>query len=328
MHVLVTGATGFLGSRIVEFLSEKNEFTSILGTGRNLSPENTVNAPHVQYKLGDLVDENFVFTLFETPPDIVINCASRTSPWGNYDTFFNANFVTQSNLLKYSIPAQVKRFIYISTPSVYFDFSDQLNIKEDNPFPKEFVNYYAASKANAERLLPKANLDFVILRPRALIGRGDTVIMPRMINSYLKGKLRIIGDGNNVVDLTPVSNVVDAVYSAISTSKVNCRKTYNISNGEPVKLWDAINYVLTGLGYEKVEKNIPYSLAQAIAQAMEWKAYVFHRKREPVLTKYAVGILGKSFSLNIDEAKRCLFYIPKQSTYQALDEFIKWYKNK
>ena len=64
-----------------------------------------------------------------------------------------------------------------------------------------------------------SNLPYVIFRPRALIGRGDHVIMPRVINAFEKNKLKIVGDGENLVDLTPVSNVVDAILLSIHNEK-------------------------------------------------------------------------------------------------------------
>ena len=56
-------------------------------------------------------------------------------------------------------------------------------------------------------------------------------------------KLKIIGDGENLVDLTPVCNVVDAIILSMN-NKAALNQTFNLSNGDPVKLWDKINAVL------------------------------------------------------------------------------------
>ena len=189
------------------------------------------------------------------------------------------------------------------------------------------VNSYAATKWKAEQLLKSAGLTYITLRPRALIGAGDTVIMPRLVRSYREGKLKIMGNGNNTVDLTPVSSMVQAIWLAIITDEKNCNDIYNISNGEPVNLWESINYVLSEMGHTIIQKKLPYSLLYAVASFMEWKARTFKLKQEPVLTKYSVGILTKSFTFNIEKAQRKLGYQPKQSTREAIDEFVAWYQS-
>ena len=236
MNLLITGATGFLGSSIVKKFAELKEYNNIIATGRSLKPGSKVNSSKVQYLLGDLIDNKFVATLFEHNIDMVINCASLSSPWGTYESFYQANCVTQHNLIQQSLNSSVKRFIYISSPSIYFDFKDRIGIKEESLLPKKLVNHYANTKLKAEAMLESSGLDFITLRPRALIGEGDTVIMPRLIRSYEEGKLKIMGSGKNMADLTSISNMVHAVQLSTTTAIENCNEAYNISNGAPVNL--------------------------------------------------------------------------------------------
>lgn len=327
MNILVTGATGFLGSRLVEHLLNDNAISSILATGRNLKSHINITSDKLSYKLGDLSDFDFVKSLFETKIDVVVNCASLSSPWGSYDEFYKANCLTQSNLIQLSKAAEVKRFIYISSPSIYFNFKDKIAITEKDPIAETMVNSYAKTKVESEEMINQSGLSFVILRPRALIGRGDTVIMPRLIRSCKERKLRIIGDGKNIVDLTPVSNMVEAIRLAIYADEVKANQAYNISNGEPVNLWDSINYVLTELNLQTIVNRLPYKLSIFLAYMMELKARLFASKTEPVLTRYSVAVLAKSFTFNINKAKTNLAFQPKQSTKDAIDEFVTWYKN-
>lgn len=325
MNLLITGATGFLGSRITEHLLDENEITQIIATGRKIRNHNKLIHPKLTYILGDLSNHNFVASLFKSKIDIVINCASLSSPWGSYEKFYSSNILTQKHLINESKKSSINRFIYISSPSIYFDFRDALDIHEHTPVPKKMVNHYAKTKWMAECHLKESNLPYIILRPRALIGRGDTVIMPRLIRSSKEGKLKIIGAGNNRVDLTPVANMVEAVKLSIFTKNLN--ETFNISNGEPVNLWESINFILSEIGLPEVRDKIPYSILYIIATIMEYKSRVFNKK-EPVLTRYAVGVLAKSFTFDIRKAKELLNFEPKQTTNQALVEFIQWYKSK
>lgn len=328
MRILITGATGFLGSRTLEFFHKKEEFLEIVATGRKFSQHPKLEHPKVHYLLGDLEDLSFVDSLFSKKLDLIINCASLSSPWGSYSEFYSANILSQKNLLQKAKEKGVKKFIYISSPSVYFNYKDQISIEEIDSKPQKAVNHYAKTKLEAEKMLQNSGLNFIILRPRALIGRGDTVIMPRLIRSYKEGRLKIIGKGNNQVDLTSVYNMVNSIYLSAKAKESSWNEDYNISNGKPMSLWVAINSVLEHLGFERIKAKMPYGFLMIIAQIMEWNALFIRKSTEPVLTKYSVGTLAKSFSFSIEKAKKKLGYIPQQSTDEAILEFVEWYKTK
>lgn len=325
MNLLITGATGFLGSSLVAAFAQRTETTRIIATGRKLSPEKKIHSHKVHYQLGDLTDETFVHSLFTSSIDVVVNCASLSSPWGSYEQFYKANCLTQKNIIKVSEQASIKRFVYISTPSIYFNFQDNLGITEETPLPQTLVNHYAKTKLEAEQMLNSSSFPYIILRPRALIGKGDTVIMPRLIRSYKEGRLKILGSGKNVVDMTPISSMIQAVWLAATTNETNCQEAYNISNGEPVYLWESINSILNLIGYESLTKKVPYPVLQLVSLMMEKKALWSKSKQEPVLTQYSVGVLAKDFTFDISKAQNRLGYAPTQTTQEAIVEFAEWY---
>ncbi len=319
MKILVTGATGFLGSRIIEQFATLEGVEKIVAAGRSIKPIHEVRHAKIEYILGDLSDEKYVETIVKKV-DKVVNCASLSAPFGTFEMFKKANIDTQKVLIKVCECFDIQRFIYISTPSLYNNYEDRFDVKESDALPQKLVNNYAFTKLEAEKLLQKSNLSHVILRPRALIGRGDTVIMPRLITAYKAGRLRIIGDGKNIVDLTAVSNVVDAVWLALNTEEVNCGEVYNITNGEPVNLWNNIRYVLQGLNFELSDKKIAYKTAMRVATLLEFIARF--TQKEPTLMQYSVCTLAKSLTMDISKAKEKLGYEPKMNTKTAIDEFV------
>jgi|AntRauTorckE5430_2_1112549.scaffolds.fasta_scaffold03009_2 nucleoside-diphosphate-sugar epimerase len=323
MKILVTGATGFLGSRTIEKFAAYPEVEKIIAAGRTIKSVHEVKHPKIEYHLGDLTDEKYVESIVQGV-DKVVNCAALSSPFGEYETFKKANVDTQALLIKMCQRFDIQRYIYISTPGIYNAYRDRYNIKEGDPLPKTLINDYAVTKLAAEKLLDNANLSHVIIRPRALIGRGDTVIMPRLIRALEAGRLRIIGDGETVMDMTAVSNVADAIWLGLTTDEVNCGEAYNITNGEPVKLWDEMRYVLDGLNLEFPQKRLSYKAAMRIAGTMEF--FAKFTKKEPTLMRYSVSTLANSLTLDISKAKEKLGYEPKMTTKEAVDEFLAWYR--
>jgi nucleoside-diphosphate-sugar epimerase len=324
MKILLTGATGFLGYRTLEKLVAEQVVERITATGRTIRESHQVLHPKVKYQLGDLTDPDFADSLVEQA-DHIIHAAALSSPWGQYTDFEEANVRTQRNLIGSAQYHNIKKYIYISSPSVYFNSRDRLNIKEADPLPRTFANAYAATKRIAEVMLENADLPYVILRPRALIGRGDTVIMPRLIRAYNEGRLKIIGDGKNIADLTPVANVADAIFLSLTAKPTALNNTYNITNGAPVKLWEAIADVLRKLEKVPPSKKVPFWLVNALARLMELKSRVTPMA-EPALTTYSVGTLAKSMTLDISKAKDLLGFEPNMSIDEAVTEFVNWYK--
>lgn len=324
MKILLTGATGGLGFRTLERLIENPKIEKIIATGRVIRPTHFVEHNKVNYQLGNLEAVNFVSELVEQV-DYIVHAAALSSPWGKYAEFEKANVFTMNNLITTAKTHNIKRFVYVSTPSLYFNGKDRFNVKETDPLPNEFVNAYSKTKREAEVALEKSKIPYVTLRPRALIGRGDTIIMPRLIRAFEEGKLKIIGDGKNIVDLTSLANVADSIELSLFVSDAGLYQTYNITNGEPVKLWETIEKVLLMLGHEINKKKIPYPIVKMLSQIMELKAKVTNYQ-EPALTTYGVGILAKSFTMDISKAKSLLGYSPKVSTNEAIDEFVSWYR--
>jgi len=322
---LITGATGFLGSRLLESLaSSESDAMEVIAVGRTLKRNNTVEASNIRYQLGDLEEEAFVKDAIRGA-DVVVHAAALSAQMGPEGAFKRANVQVTQHVVNACETHSVKRLIYISSPSVYFQFKDQLNINENDALPTP-INGYAKTKREAECLVMASEVPHIIFRPRALIGRGDTVIIPRVIRAHSAGRLRRMGLEQNRADLTPVSNVVDAILLATRAEGDALNQIYNISNGQPEPLWPLLDRVFSELEFEAVSKRIPISLAVAAARLMEWHAIHLNGRKEPALTVYGIGTLTKDFGMDISKAKKLLGYEPRQTVKDAIDEFLNWYK--
>ena len=328
LKVLITGASGFLGGRATKFFSLQFPNDHIFATSRRDNRADELVSKNCLFKAGDLLIPAFCDEITKDT-DVVVHCAAFSSPFGSYSSFYDSNFLATKYLLDASIKNGVRKFIFISTPSIYFDFKDRFNIKESDPLPATFVNHYASTKLLAERYVLEANgkgIQTIALRPRAIIGAEDTVIFPRILEAHKKGKLKIIGNGKNSCDLTCVRNVIEAIICCINAPMSSYGQAYNITDGTPLLFWESLNYALTALDLVPPSKKIPLSLAFFAAGLVEIKSRLFKSLNEPSLTKYGVGILAKSMTLDISKAKKQLNYIPVMSTREGINEYIQWYK--
>jgi nucleoside-diphosphate-sugar epimerase len=326
--IVITGTSGFLGGRLAKFLPTAYPEARVMCTSRKDSRQRELEQAGCTFVAGDLTDAAFCQQLL-TQADAVVHCAALSSPWGKVADFEKANVVATHNLLQAAISNGLRRFVFISTPSVYFDYADRLHISEKDPLPSRMVNAYAATKLKAEQEVLAANgkgMETIALRPRAIIGAEDTVIFPRVLKAYQEKKLSIVGSGNNIVDLTCVRNVIEAVVCALEAGKDAMGLAYNITNDESVKLWEQVNYILTQLGLQPVTRRLPYALVKAFAWLTEQRYRYFHPQQEPPITKYGIGILAVSMTLDNSLAKEKLGYRPVQTTREGINEFIEWYR--
>ena len=324
--VFIAGGTGFLGTRLAEELINQEFVGKIIIGGRSIKPESELIHPKVSYRLGDMKDDEYLTGLFhENTIDIAVNCVSKTSIWGKYDEFYKENVVTQQHLINLCEKHHVKRYIYISSPAIYFDFREQLNITEQYPLPKRFANNYARTKYESEQLLKNCKIPYIIIRPRAYTGRGDTVMMPKVIQAARDKKLLIIGDGKNVVDICPVANIVNAIVLSIKSPLSACNKAYNIGYGKPIPIWQAISSILVKLGYEPPRKKIPFWFIYSIVVMTEFIYSLFKLKKEPRFTRYSISSLAKSVTFDISLARKNLGYESVMTIEEAINEFVEWY---
>jgi len=322
MKILITGATGFIGGSLAKQLSSNADY-NIVVTGRNASIiESSQNHP-IKVIQGDLAGQEFA-DLVTKDIDVVVHCAGLAGTWGEYNDYYRANVLVTEHLIQAAQKNNVKRFINISSPSIYLNFTHQLNIDEDY-LPATFSNHYARTKYEAEQLVHQAhntNFQTISLRPRMVIGAGDNNLIPRLLNLQESGLLKQIGNGANLVDFTSVNNLLDLIENCFSVPETAMGRAYNISNGNPDKLWDVIDKLCVSLNISTQRKKLPYALVMGLAKFNEKFCRVLKLKNEPSLLPVPISVLANSMTLNIDAAKQFLAYKPTQTTQQAMQDFL------
>ncbi len=326
MKVLVTGATGFLGKALARRLHARGDEVTALGRNPAILAE--MEREGLRPLRADLGDGESIREACQGQ-EVVFHSGALSSAWGPAAAFFRANVLGTRHVIAGCEAAGVRRLVHVSTPSIYFRFESRLEVREDAPLPAQPANEYARSKQLAEVEIDRAfgrGLPVITIRPRAIFGEGDNAILPRLMSRLASGRLRVIGDGQNITDLTYVENVVDALLLCAETPETLLGRKYNITNGEPLPLWGLIRQVCAALGYEYPRRSIPYPAAMSTATVLEAISRILPGQPEPLLTRYMVGVLAKSTTLDISAARRDLGYVPRVSVQEGFERFVRWWK--
>lgn len=332
MTVLITGATSGLGRNAIDFLMEKN--IPVRATGRNLQQGNQLKELGCEFIPADLttLDEKTAEQLF-ADIDTIWHCAALSSPWGKYQDFYRANVVATEKLIHFAQKFGVKTFIHVSTPSIYANYTNGSNIKEDYCATK-FVNHYAATKKLAENRIVEAakfypDMTFIIIRPRAIFGEHDRVLLPRLIE-FIKaknGNIKLPRGGKALLDMTYVFNVIEAMYLATTLpdekKKALSGNAFNITNQEPIHLDELLIKLGKGLGFDLKIGSLPYPLLDSIARIAEFIGKL--RNKEPLITRYGIAALNFDMTLNNEKSIRELGYKPKYDLNTAIERTLTWF---
>jgi nucleoside-diphosphate-sugar epimerase len=204
-------------------------------------------------------------------------------------------------------------------------------VRENDPLPPKPVNEYARTKLLAERAIDQAHgegLPVITIRPRAIFGPGDTTILPRLIDRLESGRLPIVGNGKNIADLSYIDNVVDALLLCAESPDTTLGKKYNITNGEPVMMWEMIHKLTHALGIPFPTQRVPHRIVEGAAGAMEVIYWLIPGQPEPPLTRYSVAVICRSTTLDISAARHDLGYVPRVSIEEGFERFVAWWKSR
>jgi nucleoside-diphosphate-sugar epimerase len=327
-RVLVTGATGGLGRNAVRFLLQQG--VRVRATGRNTVVGAKLSIEGAEFVPMDLATAGHAsLDALMMDIDAVWHTAALSAPWGRRKDFLAANAVATQKLLDAAGHWKVPRFVHISTPAIYFDYQHRLGIPESFRSRRP-VNDYARTKLLAEQALQAATQAFphtryIVLRPRAIFGPHDQVLLPRLLAAAEQraGRLPLPRGGQVLLDLTYVDNVVQAMALATQHPHLPSGATFNITNQSPVRLCDAIEQLCAaGLNAKVKIVAAPYPLMATASQVLDVLSRV--TGEEPALTPYSVGVLNYDMTLDNRLAHEQLGYVPEVSLQEGIRRTAQW----
>lgn len=326
MKILVTGGRGFVGTALSIKLRQLGHEVETLS--RSASHIDDSQFRHHPVDLTEVLKHPQLFRNI----DCIFHVAAKAGIDGKYDGYYAVNYLGTKNLLKVARRMGVRFFIYTSSPSVVFSKKPIVNGKEDLPYVSNNLSPYSSTKAMAEKevlLSNDSSFSTLALRPHLVWGEGDPHLLPKVINRHKVGKLRIVGEGINRVDLTHIDNVVHAHIMAlnalVSGSPVS-GKSYFISQNEPVKLWEWLNSLFDLLSLKPLDQKISFSKAYATGALLEklWK--ILFLKSEVPMTRFIACQLAHDHWFSTRQANLDFGYEPILSMDEALNKTIPWFK--
>lgn len=330
MRVLVTGAGGFLGRRVVELLRARGDEVRTLQRGSY--PD--LAALGATAVTGDLTDSSAVREAL-AGVEVVFHVASKTGFWERKGEgqFWRVNVEGTNTLLAAMEEAGVRRLVYTSTPSVVGYEGDVENGAQNLPYARVHRSIYPQSKAAAEAEVLRANgpqLATVALRPHLIFGPRDHHLLPRLMQRAAAGKLPIIGDGRARVDATYIDNAawahLDAAAALRDHTAPCAGNAYFIGNEDPVVIVEWLNAIFEGVGIPPLRRKIPHGLASFLASVMEFTWDTLPLQGEPRLTPFVVDGFARHHWYDPEPARRDLGYTPRVDMERAIAETVAWFQ--
>jgi len=331
MHVLVTGGGGFLGRAIVEQLIARGDRVRSLGRGEY--PE--LAAMGAEVVRGDIRDSQAVHRACEGV-ECVIHTAAIAGIGGPWQRFFETNVNGTQNVLAACREQGVRRLVYTGSPSATFAGKEQKGVSEsqspyDIDWLERYACHYSRSKALAEQEVLAASEKSLVtcaLRPHLIWGPRDGHLIPRLIARARSGRLRRVGDGANLVDMTYVDNAAEAHLQAADAlarpGSPVAGKAYFLSQGTPVSCWQWIDEILALVDLPPVLKEISLRSAMRVGTVLETLYRWAGTTHEPPMTRFLALQLATSHWFDIGAARRDFGYQPRISTAEGMRRLEKW----
>jgi nucleoside-diphosphate-sugar epimerase len=325
---LITGASGFIGSHLVELLLKKK--ISVKDIRLLVLPNDTLdNLPNKDFDFiyGDIRNKNDVLKAIKNV-DIVYHLAAKTVFEGKtYEDFKDTNVDGTKNIVEASIKEKVSKFIFFSSIAVYglpAFVGEIINWNEKQL--KAPAEVYGESKLVAENIVFEAfqncNLPAVIIRPSTVYGPRDHQGVLELYKIIDKGLFVKIGKGKNKVDYVYVKDLVLGAYQAQKMAKNG--SDYILGGGKPITFNYLVDSVSNSINKKVVNIHITKGLALLVSYVFDGlgKAFGF---RSPLFPQ-RVKVMTTNCYFDVTKARREIGYKPKIDFKEGAILTASWYK--
>jgi nucleoside-diphosphate-sugar epimerase len=307
----VTGGSGFVGGALIERL--RGEGWDVRALARSERAAERVRELGAEPVMGDLDD------LHVEDCEVAFHAAAKVEAFGDPADFERVNVQGTRNVVAACRAGGVRRLVHVGTEAALMAGHPLVNVDESAPLRPDSPALYSSSKAKAEQLVRDSDgIETVVVRPRFVWGRGDTTLLPQMVEMVRAGRFRWVGGGRQLTATTHIDNTVEGLW--LAATKAPAGGVYFVTDGEPAVFRDFITEWVGTQGVSIPDKSVPPAVARAAAASAERIWRLLKRPGSPPLTRFAVWVSSQECTIDISRAERELGYVPVRTREDGLRE--------
>jgi nucleoside-diphosphate-sugar epimerase len=325
MRVLITGATGFLGTRLAAAALERGD--EVRGLVRDLDRAVDLRASGVETLQGDMLDTDSLRRAVQDV-DCVFHTAAVIGDWPDRDLSRRVNVKGTRTLVSLAIEAGVRRIVHFSSLAVY---GNQHHRGTDESAAYRYGDTYTDAKIDSERavfdLARSGAIEAVSLRPGFIYGPGDRTLLPKILEALTEGKFMFVGDGTKQMNCVYVDDVVQAGMLASSVAGISGR-AYNITDGQIPELKDFVGLIAEYCNLPMPTRRVPPILAVAGCYTSEHVGHLIGVKQAPLMNISRLRFLYYNQAYSIERARTELGYAPRYTIREGLPPTLDWFSGR
>lgn len=326
--ILITGATGFIGSHLTEELVKGKEKIRVLTKGKNLGYIQEFSneiMKKIEIVEGDLLDKKSLISATKGIKK-VFHLAAISRPMNILKpVYYEVNRNGTKNLLEACKENKVKEIVHVSTMSVFGFSRDGKPLTENSP--KLPVSDYGKSKKMGEDFAldfcKKNKIKIVVVRPPMVFGPRDMQFLKlfQLINT---GFFPLLKNGRAKIEFCYVKNLVNGIILAEEYGKN--LETYNFSDGQTYTIKEVFGEIANAENKRLFPISIPIWVVKLSGGILEFIFSIFGKKAP--FNSGTSDWMSKDNVIDISKARKELGYKQKIPLKDSINETIKWYKEK
>ncbi|NOY61672.1 MAG: NAD-dependent epimerase/dehydratase family protein [Gammaproteobacteria bacterium] len=324
MKLLITGGTGFIGSRLTLKSLSDGHSVRLLGQANNTKEEDNLKmleSKGVEVTLGSVTDRDAVFRAAQGC-DVVFHLAAAQHEMNVPDKhYYDVNVEGTRNMLDASIEAGVQRFVHGSTIGVYGSALDG-EIDEQSALAPD--NIYGVTKHEGEALVLSYadQLPVSVIRISETYGPGDWRLL-KLFKGIKKRKFFVIGDGLNKHQLIYVDDLIDGLFAA-ATEESAVGEIFTLAGSEVLSTREMVDIIANEVDGSVPKVHAPMWPFMTLAVLMEKTLRPLGI--QPPLHPRRMNFFKKSYYFSRKKAETTLHYSPQTNFSKGVAETAKWYK--
>jgi nucleoside-diphosphate-sugar epimerase len=317
LKILITGATGFIGRHLTATLSKTYSVRCLV---RKTSDISVLRNSNVEIAYGDLLIKDSLGPTLDGI-DLVYHLAGEVYS-RHKDDYYKGNVLATQNLLEAWKDKGARRIIFLSSIGVYKPATQKtLLIEESECKP---MTYYGKTKLDAEGLIKKSDIPWVIVRAPIVYGPYQPAVLNRLfLNAFNKRKIFIVGQGDNLRSYSFVDNLVDGLMLLASKPGSN-GETYILADDSPYTFNDIATTIST-----VIEKRIRVVHLPNILGNISWWIYKLIGKlfNLYLIELYGMKTMQLHWGCDITKAKKEIGYAPNFTLRMGIKSTMDWIKS-